>query len=195
MENMIAKNITELRKKSEHTQEQLAEKLGVTFQAVSKWENNQSCPDIMLLPKLAYIFGVSIDTLFGRNCESESVLPWENDGIIRGVVFRGHELLTSTNEMSKFTFEYKGTADNVESRCNINCENINGAVASGGGINCGTITGPVCASEGVNCGNICGSVSCEGDINCGNIDGDVDCKGDIHCQLVKGDVICQSINK
>ncbi len=43
---------------------QLAEKIGVSFQAVSKWENGIALPDITLLPKLAQIFGVSIDKLF-----------------------------------------------------------------------------------------------------------------------------------
>lgn len=48
------------------TQEELAGKLGVTGQAVSKWESGQCCPDVALLPTLADIFGVTIDTLMGR---------------------------------------------------------------------------------------------------------------------------------
>ncbi len=46
------------------TQEKLAEKLNVTAQAVSKWENNTGLPDIVLLPELSAIFGVTIDELF-----------------------------------------------------------------------------------------------------------------------------------
>ena len=46
------------------TQEQLAGKLGLTFQAVSKWETGLSCPDIALLPQLAEIFGVTVDQFF-----------------------------------------------------------------------------------------------------------------------------------
>lgn len=48
------------------TQDQLAERLGVTAQAVSKWENDQSCPDINMLPRLAEIFGTTTDALLGR---------------------------------------------------------------------------------------------------------------------------------
>jgi transcriptional regulator with XRE-family HTH domain len=48
------------------TQDQLAEKLGVTAQAVSKWENDLSCPDINMLPKLAELFETSTDALLGR---------------------------------------------------------------------------------------------------------------------------------
>ena len=46
------------------TQEELADKLGVSFQAVSKWENAQSAPDISLLPLLAETFRCTIDDLF-----------------------------------------------------------------------------------------------------------------------------------
>ncbi len=59
-------NISALRKAKGMTQEEFAEKLGVTPQAVSKWENGVSCPDIMLLPRIAEIFGVSIDELMGK---------------------------------------------------------------------------------------------------------------------------------
>ena len=54
------------RKKQGLTQEELAQRLGVTNQAVSKWESAQCCPDISLIPKLADIFEISIDELFGN---------------------------------------------------------------------------------------------------------------------------------
>ena len=54
----IGKNIASLRKKSGMTQEELAARLNVSAQAVSKWENESSCPDISLLPDIADIFGV-----------------------------------------------------------------------------------------------------------------------------------------
>ena len=62
----IGKRIMQHRKQLGLTQDQLAEKLGVTAQAVSKWENDQSCPDIATLPALADIFGTSVDALLGR---------------------------------------------------------------------------------------------------------------------------------
>ena len=49
----IGKNIADLRKNSGMTQEQLAETLGVSSQTISKWENEVTMPDIMLLPVLA----------------------------------------------------------------------------------------------------------------------------------------------
>ncbi len=57
--------IKNLRKSSGFTQEELAERLGVTYQAVSKWENDAGLPDISQVVPLASIFGVSTDALFG----------------------------------------------------------------------------------------------------------------------------------
>ena len=60
----IGNKLKELRQQKRITQNQVAMKLGVSSQAVSKWENNLSCPDIMLLPHIAKLFDVSIDELF-----------------------------------------------------------------------------------------------------------------------------------
>lgn len=57
--------IKDLRKKNGFTQEELAERLGVTYQAVSKWENGTGMPDISQVVPLASIFKVSTDVLFG----------------------------------------------------------------------------------------------------------------------------------
>lgn len=65
MENKIGLQIARLRKEQEITQTALAEYLAVSPQAVSRWENGISAPDIALLPRLAAFFNVSIDELFG----------------------------------------------------------------------------------------------------------------------------------
>ena len=65
----LGKKIRQLRFKAGLTQEQLAEKLGIGAQAVSKWENAAAMPDISSLPLLAEIFGVSIDDLFDLSSE------------------------------------------------------------------------------------------------------------------------------
>ena len=66
-ENTIGKRIQALRKERGLTQKQLADAVGVTPQAVSKWETDESCPDITALPLLASALGVSVDTLLGSN--------------------------------------------------------------------------------------------------------------------------------
>ena len=65
----LGKKIKQLRFKAGLTQEQLAEKLGIGPQSVSKWENAVSMPDITALPLLAEIFGISIDELFDLTTE------------------------------------------------------------------------------------------------------------------------------
>ena len=65
MNIFFSENIRRLRKERELTQENLADFLGVSFQAVSKWERGESYPDIELLPAIADFFGVSADSLLG----------------------------------------------------------------------------------------------------------------------------------
>ena len=67
MELKLGATIKKLRIQRGITQEELANKMGVSFQAVSKWETNTTTPDIAIVPHLALFFGVSIDTLFAMN--------------------------------------------------------------------------------------------------------------------------------
>lgn len=65
----LGKTISTLRKKNNMTQEELAGRLGVSAQAVSKWENDISCPDIYMLPQIAPVFGVTVDALLSGRIE------------------------------------------------------------------------------------------------------------------------------
>lgn len=72
----LGRRIARLRLEYGMTQERLAMKMGVTAQAVSKWENDLSAPDIMLLPELARTLGVTVDELLeGR--KSQEIVPAE----------------------------------------------------------------------------------------------------------------------
>ncbi|MBP5726763.1 MAG: helix-turn-helix transcriptional regulator [Clostridia bacterium] len=71
MDLNIGSVIKRLRSEHSVTQEELAEYLGISFQAVSKWENGATMPDITLLPRLAAFFGVRIDELFSVDHEDE----------------------------------------------------------------------------------------------------------------------------
>ena len=63
----LSENIKRLRKEKDVTQETLADFLGISFQSVSKWERNESLPDITLVPAIANYFGVTIDELMGND--------------------------------------------------------------------------------------------------------------------------------
>lgn len=65
MDIIIDKQLRELRHKRGNTQEELANFLNISFQAVSKWERGESLPDISLLPKIAAFYNVSVDELLG----------------------------------------------------------------------------------------------------------------------------------
>ena len=91
MDTTVGKRIAELRKNKGFTQENLAEQLGVSGQAVSKWENDQTCPDISLLPQLSKILGVMVDELLSGKQElapAVQVLPAEQRKDIKDMMLR-----------------------------------------------------------------------------------------------------------
>ena len=102
----FAEIIVKYRKELGLTQEGLAQKLGVTNQAVSKWESGQSCPDIALLPVLADLFGITLDQLFGREPKAVAVprsLGWPDDGVLRVILYAGHQQITAPTETTEAT--------------------------------------------------------------------------------------------
>ena len=73
----LGQKIRELRRRDGRTQEALAEAIGVTSQAVSRWEANGGYPDMEMIPSIANYFGISIDELFGYNNErSKKLTNW-----------------------------------------------------------------------------------------------------------------------
>ena len=87
----LGNKIKALRTKAGLTQEKLADELGVSFQTISKWENNVCAPDIAMLPKLSVFFGVTIDELFSLTNEQK--------------IRRIENMLDMEQELSDSTFE------------------------------------------------------------------------------------------
>ncbi len=77
MKETMGQIIRRLRKERNLTQEELAEQLGVTFQAVSKWENDTGMPDISQVVPIAHVFGVSTDVLFGTFGANDTEEVWK----------------------------------------------------------------------------------------------------------------------
>lgn len=165
--------LSRLRKDRGFSQEDIATRLGVSIQAVSKWECAQNYPDITLLPALSEIFGVSIDYLLAGKNEKEVECTMPDDGKLRIVQFLGNRLLTrddydpDTRIMlmtdgnltdSVLNAEIWGSADISGS--------ISGGVSCGGNLNCeGDINGGVYCSGVLQCNsNINGAVRCDGNI-------------------------------
>ena len=164
MENVnivLAANILKYRKKKGLSQEALAKQLGVTSQAVSKWENAKTAPDIAFLPVMAEIFGCYIDELFSREVKTEihydhcAELPWPDDNTIRIFQTMGKKILKSQqgntcievsfprncNETTRQYFKVEVFGNLVSDG------SINGDVVCHGHINCHEINGDVCAQS------------------------------------------------
>lgn len=184
----MGNRITNLRKQGGLTQEALAQKLEVTNQAVSKWESDLCCPDIQLLPRLADVFGVSIDALFGREQPQKNpALPWEDDGALRVVLYGGHTLIGSQEAREDLTFCYEGPALNIHSQINVSCQDVQGTVTAGGNVNCDAVGGNVSAGGNVTCDNVSGSIEARGNITCDDVEGDASARGNLTADCIEGD--------
>jgi len=206
---VLAANIQKYRKKCGLTQEELAKELGVTFQAVSKWENAKTAPDILFLPTMADLFGCYIDELFSREIKTEihydhcPEFPWADDTIIRGVVCEGRKILQTSTLVDKFTFEIIGDAKNVQSECNIEIGgNVSGGCMSNRNtVIAGHLSGGANAGYSITVGgNLSGGCNTGTEISCGgNLSGDVNCggtvkvAGDVEAEKIKGNVVCNSL--
>ena len=214
-QNILGKNISALRKAKGMTQDALAGQLGVTFQAVSKWETGQSCPDITMLPELSDLLGVSIDELFGRAplmsaaapAETEQApreqviyheLPWEDDrSTLHAVLFAGHQLVGNSlfsrhsREKQKIEFCWEGPAVNIQSDFSVICAEgsvIQGDVNAGDSVQCGAVCGSVTAGDGVTCGAVGGNVRAGDGVTCDVVGGNVQAGDSVRCGNVGGNV-------
>lgn len=88
MNETIGNRISKFRKAKGLTQEELAFTMGVSSQAVSKWENDLSCPDIGSLPKLAKTLGVTTDELLSGKQDDVRMVPAEQRKNLAELVFR-----------------------------------------------------------------------------------------------------------
>lgn len=79
MKSTIGQNIAYYRKKAGMTQEELSERVGVTAQAISKWENDLSYPDLEIVRRLANIFGITVDRLLNGEDAVPAVQVVETD--------------------------------------------------------------------------------------------------------------------
>ena len=79
MNDLLAKNIIKFRKRKNYTQDILAKKLGVSFQAVSKWERGETYPDIELLPDLAVALDTDINSLIGYVHNNRKISIYEDE--------------------------------------------------------------------------------------------------------------------
>lgn len=173
----IGSNIKQLRQRMNLTQEQVANKLGVSYQAVSKWEVGANTPDIALLPDIANLFGVSIDSLFSDNIDefAEALSLAKDDDVIRVVQMKGKKVIKVTTAISP-------DAPPIEIAFPRNCNDrtqyfkveVYGSVISDGSIN-----GDVICHQNIECSQINGDIKSDGDISASTVNG-----GKITCNAI-----------
>ena len=190
----FAEIIVNRRKALGLTQEGLAQKLGVTNQAVSKWESGQSCPDLALLPLLADLFGITIDELFGREPKAVSFpaqppFPWPDDGVLRVLLYAGHTRVYGPVEgADEIHFCYEGPALNIESAVSVYCDDVMGNVTAGGSVNCDDVYGSVSAQGSVNCDDVKGDIRAGGNVTCDCAEGDIHAGGNVQVDEASGEI-------
>ena len=187
----LGNTIAQYRKSLNITQEALAQQLGVTNQAVSKWESDQCCPDVMLLPKLADIFGITLDELFGRTVPVKEEIniterDWPDDNVLRVVMYVGRKLVCGGP--AQYDYHYNGTVDGVLTCGSISCGDVMGNVNAGRDVTCGNVMGHVDAGCNVTCGDVEGNVDAGCNATCGNVEGSVDAGCTVECGAVGGDI-------
>ena len=109
MTNQIGEKIKNLRKKSNVTQEKFAEYLGITFQAVSRWESGVCYPDLELLPAIANYFNVTADELLGvdimnKQEKIEKIQEQLRENFSKGLIDNNIEILR--NAVNEFPNDY-----------------------------------------------------------------------------------------
>ena len=132
----IGKNIAKYRKAKGITQEELGAKLGVTNQAVSKWESEVSMPDVMLLPKIAKALNITLDDLYGIAKEPEKISCSADDF----PAFCHQKLIELFYYNTKMRFTHIGSSDKEQLEfqikklmqgCRIGClSNTQGAIVT-----------------------------------------------------------------
>lgn len=190
----FAEIIVNRRKALGLTQEGLAQKLGVTNQAVSKWESGQSCPDLALLPRIADLFGITIDELFGREPKAvdfptQPSFPWPDDGALRVLLYAGHtRVYGPVKGADEIHFCYEGPALNIESAVSVYCDDVMGNVTAGHSVNCDDVYGSVSAQGSVSCDDVKGDIRAGGNVACDCAEGDVHAGGNVQVDEASGDI-------
>lgn len=210
--NIIAEN----RKKMNITQDALAKQLGVTNQAVSKWESDQCCPDVMLLPKLADIFGITLDALFGREIPPAEEIRLPDISVEENEETSDREASPEEEPMAeekKSGFEkiFGISLGDLHARANqqkwtppapewpddgaLRIVAYMGHRVVESARNLETLTFryegaalDIHSQISVVCADVEGNVDAGKDVSCGNVQGDVEAGRDVNCGNVEGDV-------
>ncbi len=193
----IGKRIREARKSRNISQEMLAERAGISVQAVSKWECELSYPDIVTLPLIADYLQVSLDYLLREEGEEGKLadgilsgLP--EDDTVRVLQCVGNRIVdcrekNGEDKMPSLSLKMPepDKVQNVQVEIWGNAEidgDVCGSVNAGGNLHCHNVNGSASATGNIHCHTVNGSVSAAGNAKCHSVQGDIYAGGNVHSQ-------------
>lgn len=199
----FGENLKKYRKEAKISQDELASRMGITPQAVSKWECGLSYPDITLIVSLADLFGITADELLrgvGTAKEISSTTDeyiedcdgiLADDGVIRIVMCEGRRVLRAEEAAKRepilIKIEKVKTKDenSIFHRLFEKDGKVELTVYGNAEVD-GDVNGPLTAGGAVSCGEVNGNVDAGGGVSCGEVNGSVDAKGHVSCGEVNG---------
>lgn len=188
----LGMQIAALRKQHNITQEALAQQLGVTNQAVSKWESDQCCPDVTLLPKIADIFKITLDALFGRHASGREESPGSDQDVLHVVLLRGRKRILDQAVCKEISILWQGDVLDLHSDFSVSCCDVQGNIDAGGHVDCDSVAGNVTAGGHVTCNDVAGNVQAGGNVTCDDVAGNVAAGRDVTCDDVEGSITAGS---
>lgn len=190
----IGQRIREARKRRNISQEMLAERAGISVQAVSKWECELSYPDIVILPLIADYLQVSLDYLLREEGETgkttDGLLPGlPEDDTVRVLQCVGNRIVecrekNGEDKMPSLSLKMPEPGKNPDVQIEIwgNAEidgDVCGSASAGGNLNCQNVNGNATAAGNMHCHTVNGSVSAAGNAKCHSVQGDIYAGGNV----------------
>ena len=118
MKLMIGENNRSYRKKNGLTQEEFAERLGVTYQSVSGWENGATYPDLELIPSISELLGITVDGLLGMPMRERERRASETfDALRRECMKRNYDTKRISELLREIRRDHIDSDANVRPRC------------------------------------------------------------------------------
>ncbi len=206
MRNIFATQFKEYRKKMNISQEEIAERLNVTPQAISKWECDKSYPDIETLIEISEILKISLDNLIKGDI-SGSITTVENlpdDDTIRVILCKGRKTINETSDITTFKVSINEKSDKIEiwgnakiegdvvgnitAGADVSCNNVDGNITAGAAVECNNVIGTITAGYSIECNNVEGPVMSAGKLDANNLVGPVTSGSFINCEKIDGDI-------
>lgn len=215
----LGRKIAYYRKNKNITQDALAKQLGISNQAVSKWETDQSYPDVELLPKMADIFEITMDELFDREESTDETISdlmnqepvVANETVQEGTSGQDAETRSAASKQNTATLPWeddgtlrvvvflgqkmvqvdkiKETLGRMHKEITFSYEGEVLNIESHINVCCENVAGNIKAGGYVECGDVGGSIAADSYVECNSVSGSIAAGSYVECDDVKENVV------